>query len=294
MKYLIINADGYGFTAGINRAIEQTIKFGTVLSISANVNFSHADSLAILKNKYPQLSIGCHLNPIVGKSVLHPSKIPSLLDENGYFYYKQFWKKILKREINLNELRSELIAQIRKLRDLVGDSFTHIDFHMGLHRLPSVYNIFLDVVEESKINKIRTHRYLMGLEYKYPKIRHYAYLFESPTRIPKYLYNLWLRHKALNKNFLMPDRWVGISNMGKRTGLDQSPIILKNYLMMLKNLPNGFNEFVAHPGYVDEELKRWSTYLDQRELELDLLLKPEFKDALSNNNVHLIGYRDIH
>ena len=47
MRYLIINTDGYGFTAGITRAIEECVEFGTVKSLSANVNFKHAENLTI-------------------------------------------------------------------------------------------------------------------------------------------------------------------------------------------------------------------------------------------------------
>ena len=36
MRCLIINADGYGFTPGTTRAIEECIAFGTVRSLSVN------------------------------------------------------------------------------------------------------------------------------------------------------------------------------------------------------------------------------------------------------------------
>ena len=289
MKHLIINADGYGFTSGITRAIEECIEFGTVRSISANVNFKHADRLADLAKKYPELSIGCHVNPVVGTPVLPPDKVPSLLDENGEFFYKNFKNKVLSKKVNLNELRAEMRAQIEKARDLVGPSLSHIDFHMGLHRLPGVYNVFLDVVEESRVGRIRTHRYIKGMESQFPRTRHFFHMFESPARIPIYLWNLWLRKKALDRGFRMPDRWVGITNMNS----DSDKITIENYLMMLKNLPTGYSEFVAHPGYVDDELKRWSTYLYPRVKERKILLNADLKRTIHESDVQLCGYRDI-
>jgi chitin disaccharide deacetylase len=86
MRHLIINADGYGFTAGISRAIEECVEFGTVRSLSANVNFTHADGLTHLVQKHPGLSVGCHVNPVVGRPVLSPKQVPSLVDENGEFF----------------------------------------------------------------------------------------------------------------------------------------------------------------------------------------------------------------
>ena len=67
----------------------------------------------------------------------------------------------------------------------------------------------------------------------------------------------------------------------------------EKYVMMIKNLPSGFNEFVVHPGYVDGDLQRWSTYLGQRELELGLLLNEEFRRELLSSDVHLMGYGDL-
>jgi predicted glycoside hydrolase/deacetylase ChbG (UPF0249 family) len=289
VRCLIINADGYGFTAGTTTAVEECIAFGTVRSLSVNVNFKHADGLAALVRRYPDLSVGCHINPLVGPPVLPPDKIPTLLDENGEFLYKAFTRNFFKRRIRLSELRAEMGAQVEKTREMAGKAFSHIDFHMGLHRLPGIYAAFLDVVETSGVRRIRTHRYRVGMESKFPRLRHFFYLFETTTRIPKFLWNLYLRRMALKRRLVMPDYWVGITNNASRP----EDISVKNYLMMLKNLPQGFCEFVAHPGYVDEELKRWATYLDQRVLEREVLLSSEFRDALRATDIHLAGYRDI-
>lgn len=288
MRHLIINADGYGFTAGISLAIEECIGFGTVRSLSANVNFKYADGLAPLVRKYPDLSVGCHVNPIVGRPVLPYEKVPTLLNGDGEFFYQTFFRRFMRGQIRLSELRAEMIAQVEKTRDLAGTAFSHIDFHMGLHRLPGLHEVFLDIASRT-VRRIRTHRYVVGLESKRPCLRHLLYMGESPTRIPKYLWNLWLRKKALDRRLAMPDHWVGIAHLGLR----RNTISVKNYLTMLRNLPHGFNEFVAHPGYVDNDLKRWATYLDQRVLERQVLLSPEFREALFSSDVHLAGYRDI-
>ena len=289
MRYLIINADGYGFSSGISRAIEECIEFGTVRSLSANVNFESADRLSRLVRKHPDISVGCHLNPVVGRPVLDPGKVPTLLSNNGEFFYKEFSKRIRNGYIRFDELRAEMVAQVEKTRDLAGNAFSHIDFHMGLHRLPGIYNIFLDVVEKSGVGRVRTHRYFVGLENQFPKRRHILFMFESRMRIPKYIWNLWLRKKALSRGFAMPDWWVGIANMLQKP----SKINVEDYRMMLVNLPQGFNEFVVHPGYVDDDLKRWTSYLDDRTKELKVLLNEDFKTAILESDVCLAGYRDI-
>jgi predicted glycoside hydrolase/deacetylase ChbG (UPF0249 family) len=289
VRYLIINADGYGFTKGISRAIEECIEFGTVRSLSANVNFIHAEGLARLVQKHPHISVGCHINPVVGIPVLPAEKVPTLLDKNGEFLYETFSKRFLTGHIRLAELRAEMIAQVEKTRDMAGQTFSHIDFHMGLHRFPGLYSLFLEVAEKSGVKRIRTHRYLVGMESRFPYIRHAWHVLKSPARTLKFGCNLWLRRKALAQNFVMPDRRAEITDMGFRPGA----LTIQHYLMLLKNIPQGFSEFVVHPGYVDDNLRRWSTYIDQRVLERQLLLNSKFRDALYSSDIHLSGYRDI-
>jgi len=289
VRHLIINADGYGFTAGTTRAIEECIEFGTVRSLSANVNFPHADRLVELVQRHPEISVGCHINPIVGRPVLSPKDVPSLVNRDGEFFYQRFMARFLSGQMKAGELYSEMLAQVNKTRDMAGKAFSHVDFHMGLHRLPVLYKIFLDVVEKSGVGRIRTHRYLVGMENGSPRFRHFLFMFQSVTRIPKFLWNLWLRRIALRRGLGMPDRWVNITNMGAQP----SSITVKNCLKMLRNLPNGFNEFVAHPGYVDDELRRWSTYLEPRVLERQVLLSAEFRAVLRSSEIRLAGYRDI-
>jgi predicted glycoside hydrolase/deacetylase ChbG (UPF0249 family) len=289
MKGLIINADGYGFTAGVTKAIEECLHFGTVSSISANVNFPHAEGLRDLVRQYPNISVGCHLNPVIGRPVSRPEYVASLINDKGEFWYRTFRQRFSKGFIDKRELREELLVQIRRTRELAGEAFTHVDFHMGLHRIPGLYPIFLDVAKQSGVGRIRTHKYRLGMESRYPRLAHMRHLLGGPERIPKHWYNLSLRSRALRRGLRMPDAWVEI------TGMMSHPerITVDNYLMMLKNLPDGCSEFVVHPGFVDDELRRWSTYLEPREKELQVLCSLAFRDGLRKSGVAIRSYKDI-
>jgi predicted glycoside hydrolase/deacetylase ChbG (UPF0249 family) len=289
MRCLIINADGYGFTGGITRAIEECVEFGTVRSLSVNANFQHADKLADLVRRYPDLSVGCHINPVVGKPLLPAHKVPSLLNENGDFLYHDFVRRFMKNRIRLEELRAEMTAQVEKTRDLAGGSFSHVDFHMGYHRLPRLYGLFLNVAERVGPGRIRTHVYKVGMESRVPGFRHLLHLLRKPSRVAKFTWSYLLRLKALQRSLAMPDRRVEITYMTTRP----DRISVENYFKMLKYLPRGINEFVAHPGYVDDELKRWSTYIEERVCERRVLLSSDFREALAASDVRLVGYRDI-
>ena len=89
----------------------------------------------------------------------------------------------------------------------------------------------------------------------------------------------------------------GIVNRDEGRSGQESRMVKQKYKGNLpkpeKNLPTGFNEFVVHPGYVDEDLKRWSIYLYEREEELKMLLSEKFKAAILKSDIKLAGYRDI-
>ena len=288
-RRLIVNADGYGMSPGIIRATEECIDFGTVRSLSANVNFAAADGLRALVRRHPGLSVGCHLNPVVGPPLLSRKEIPSLVGKDGEFHHGSFEARLARGEIRLDELRRELSAQIDRTRELAGDAFSHVDFHKGFHRSPRLYGLFLDLARASGVGRIRTHRYRVGMETPRPALAHWVYVLRSPSRAAKYAWNLALRARALRRGLAMPDSWVQITEMGPKP----SRIDLPNYLALLANLPPGIHEFVAHPGYVDDELRRYSTYLAPREAELRVLRSREFRDALTREGVRLAGYRDI-
>jgi predicted glycoside hydrolase/deacetylase ChbG (UPF0249 family) len=289
MRALIFNADGYGFTDGTTRAIDECVDFGTVRSVSVNVNFPHAVRVADLVQRHPGISVGCHVNPIVGRPILDPERVPTLVDGNGVFHYKSFRRLFLTGRIRIAELRAEMEAQIRRVRDLAGEAFSHVDFHQSLDRLPGLYRVFCDVAVGSGAGRIRTHRNLFGMEHPSPWRQRLSYAFGHPRRFPSLLWNSWLRRSALARGLAMPDQRVLITYLGQRPGT----ITVTNYITLLANLPQGFSEFVSHPGYVDDELRRWSTYLEQRECEREVLLSPQFRSAVATSGVHLAGYRDI-
>ncbi len=287
-RLLIINADGYGFTEGITRAIEDCVAFGTVRSISVNVNFPAATGLKCLVERFPELSIGCHLNPVVGRPVLPPSSIPSLLNERGEFFYKEFDRRFRSGEIVPEELKEELSAQIALCRELAGESFSHLDFHMGKHRLPGLYPLFLDLAIVANVGRIRTHRDLMGVDHRRRRLESIRHYLVHPQAIIVEARDLWLRQQAMKKGLSMPD-WNLAVSQPRRPGA----VSLEAWTTLLNNVPTGISEFVVHPGYPDEQLAIWSTYVHERETERQVLLSLQFRDAIVKSGVKLAGYRDI-
>jgi chitin disaccharide deacetylase len=290
LRHLIINADGYGFTEGVTRAIDECIEFGTVRSVSTNVNFPWAEAIGGLVERHPWISVGCHLNPVVGRPVLPAAEVPTLVNEAGEFHYHSFARRVQTGRIRRDELRRELMAQVERTRTLAGNSFTHVDFHKGLHRLPRLYPLFLEVAIASGTGRIRTHRYsyVMLPSHRPPPLC-IASVAKLPVRASKYGYNRLLRQIALRRGLAMPDTWLVLK------GFSPQRDVLTGHLLAeaVRGTPAGHHELVMHPGYVDDELRRWSTYLEPREDELRALTDPLVKRALDAGGVRLSGYRDI-
>jgi chitin disaccharide deacetylase len=74
----VVNADDFGFTSGVNRAIVKAHTDGVVTSATLMAKgpaFCEAKELA---EQLPKLSIGCHVVLIDGEPVLPPVEVPSL------------------------------------------------------------------------------------------------------------------------------------------------------------------------------------------------------------------------
>jgi predicted glycoside hydrolase/deacetylase ChbG (UPF0249 family) len=61
---------------------------------------------------------------------------------------------------------------------------------------------------------------------------------------------------------------------------------------LIRDLPEGVTEFMCHPGYCGGDLRRARTRLkESRERELEALVAPEVRAALTEAGVELVNYR---
>ena len=78
-----MNADDFGFTSGVNRAIVKAHTDGVVTSTTLMANGPAFCEVKDLSQRFPELSIGCHLVLIDGEPVLSPARVPSLTQSDG-------------------------------------------------------------------------------------------------------------------------------------------------------------------------------------------------------------------
>jgi predicted glycoside hydrolase/deacetylase ChbG (UPF0249 family) len=133
-KRLIVNADDFGRTPGVNRGVIEAHARGVVTSATLMVNAPAAAEAAQLARAHPQLGVGLHLSLTGGASTLPPDQVRSLVDANGHLPPKL--DGLAKAEAR--EILAEARAQLRRFRELTGGLPTHLDSHHHAHRLPTV------------------------------------------------------------------------------------------------------------------------------------------------------------
>lgn len=266
MKKLIINADDFGLTSGVNRAIIEAHQAGVLTSATLMVSGRAAGEAAGLSLENPGLGVGLHVNLTSGAPVLPPEKVPSLVGRDGCFPGVE--KALLRLSAGLargREIEAEIAAQIERCRGL-GIEPSHVDSHHHLHAHPRLRRILVRVCWRSGINKARGYR--MGI--RSPK----ALAIRMAAALPVY-----------GKELKTPERFSGIEVMGK---IDMAAALRRELAAT-----DGALEFMTHPGYADRELALTTSYNDLRQVELKVLTSGEFLRVAQEARAELISFRDL-
>ena len=116
MKYLIVNADDFGASHGINRGIVEAHQRGILTSTSLMVDTPWSEEAACLGRVLPDLSMGLHVHLRAAE---------------------QNWDG--------DSCRAEILRQWRCFESLVGRAPSHLDSHYNAHRGPRLLPAFLTV-----------------------------------------------------------------------------------------------------------------------------------------------------
>lgn len=144
-KRLIVNADDFGRTPGVNAGIVEAHQRGIVTSTTLMVNFPASAAAAALARENPTLGVGLHLALSGGKPTLPPDQVLSLVDTHGLLPPKPEGLAGARPA----ELVAEARAQLQRFRELVGREPTHFDSHHHSHRLPDVFEAMVTLCWET-------------------------------------------------------------------------------------------------------------------------------------------------
>lgn len=288
MRQLIVNADGFGFTSGINKGIMESIADGIVTSTSCNVNFPAISEIGALSALRPGVSIGLHLNVNVGKPVLPPSEVPSLVNAQGEFWGRDFTSHYLLGKIRLSDIERELDAQIRKLKSY-GVAITHLDGHQNKHLFPGYFDTVLRLGEKHGIKRIRCHRRYLFVKDVHRRTRRVVWYYAThPQRLLSHSLARLQMRRAENKGFRMADRLITPAYVDKSFKYS-----LETWIGIVNSLPEGTSEIYCHPGYSDSELRKYAKYTEEREIEIKVLTDARLRRCIEDAGIRLIGFSEI-
>ncbi len=159
-RLLIVNADDFGLTGGVCRAILAAHRDGIVTSTSALAVAPAFDAWAPALRDTDGIGVGAHL-AVVGEDppLLSASEVPTLVDRHGRFHlsWRQFLVRAARRAIDPDDVRREFGAQLERLQG-AGLRLTHIDSHQHLHLWPMVGDVVVEMARRAGIGAVRVTR----------------------------------------------------------------------------------------------------------------------------------------
>ncbi|MGH2470921.1 MAG: carbohydrate deacetylase [Candidatus Limnocylindria bacterium] len=181
-RLLIVNADDFGRSAGVDDGIVRAHREGIVSSTTFMTNAPSTAHAASLARATPTLDLGVHLVLTYGRPLSDPARIPSLVREDG-----SFWRpsELLARPIDRNEALVEYHAQYARARELAGREPTHIDTHHWVHDHPALSWAVCELARATGA-AARTHTPAQRDEYRAKGVRtpdHFTREFQHPGHI---------------------------------------------------------------------------------------------------------------
>lgn len=279
MSRLIINADDFGLTPGVNRAILELNEAGVVTSTTLMAGASAtADAIKkVLGTR--SLGVGCHVVLVDGEPALQASEIPTLVDSNtGSFRATlvAFLLRLFTGRISAVEVEAEAAAQIHVLQSK-GLKLTHIDTHKHTHMFPAVLRPVLRAARAAGIRAVRNP-------------------FEPVWAVQATAGAPWARAAEVNVLRKLQERCrriiaeEGFATTDGTIAMVGTGVMNANTVRsLLGQLPEGAWELVTHPGYNDVNLNNVRTRLTaSREIEMEALFAVrEFKE------IELISYGQL-
>jgi hopanoid biosynthesis associated protein HpnK len=288
VRRLIINADDFGITEGVNRAVIEAHSCGVVTSTTLMANGGRFAEAVSASRNLPKLSVGCHVVLVDGEPLSRPDRVRSLCAHAGPQFPATFGsiaRRVLSDRVSLEEIELEVATQIAKLQS-TGLAVTHVDSHKHVHMLSLVAKGLIEAAAKCGIRAIRNPFVPL-------KPLMLAHVLKRPTLWTRYAetkvlrgYHRQFRRMVADAGMVTTDGSFGVVS----TGFLDADL----FRAIASAIPEGTWEFVCHPGYVDDELNNVRTRLRQsREHELQILTSSEARKALADNGIELISFRDL-
>lgn len=135
VRYLIVNADDFGLSDGVNAGVAMAHERGILTSASLMVRGAAAAKAARYGQEHPELSLGLHV------------------DLGEWRYVNCEWQIAYQvvPSTDLEAVAGEIHRQLSTFRLLVGRSPTHLDSHQHVHRSEPARNVLRGLARELNV-----------------------------------------------------------------------------------------------------------------------------------------------
>jgi chitin disaccharide deacetylase len=268
---LIINADDFGISRGVNTGIIEAARAGVVTSASVIVNLPDFADAIERAQSCPALSLGIHINLTAGKPV---SDVPSMTRrESGEFHTMPvLMARASFGMLDPSEIIRECLAQIDRMID-AGVHPTHLDSHRHVHAHPAIFPAVAKAASARGIFQVRMPCEALQLN---------ASDWRATLKKTGLLLCTHLSRRSWAKR---GNHFAGISLQGGR-------LFASRLFSLIEELPSGTTELMTHPGYADASLSEYDSYTLDRVTELRVLCSREFQTALERSGVTLTTFLD--
>ncbi len=269
-KNLIINADDFGISRGVNVGIIDAAQLRVVTSASIIVNlpgFADAIDRAV---SCPTLSLGLHLNLTLGRPL---TAAPTLTRaDTGEFYpLAVLITRASLGRLDASDIARECQAQIDRMIDS-GFAPTHLDSHRHVHAHPAI---------STAVAKAAASRGIFRIRVPCESLRMNAGDWRATIKKAGLLICTRLSRTTAERD--RTDYFFGLSLQGGKE-------FASRLFALIPRLPPGTSELMVHPGYSDSSLAELDDYTRERETELTVLCSRNFRELLARNGVRLSSF----
>jgi len=268
-RLLIVHADDIGLAQSVNDATEKAFASGGISSGSIMVPCPWFIDFADYFSNHPDLDVGIHITMTSEwdyykfGGVLPSTEIPSLLDENGFFYptTEEFGL-----HVDPAEAEKEIRAQIERAISY-GIKPTHLDTHMG------------SVLARPEL----IHTYLkLGQEYKIPVFIPRMLLFSFPEE----------QREQIKKEFVLVDQYFMLDLEGPDASWEEE------YGKIIEKVGPGLNVIIVHLAHDNAEMQAITVNhpafgATWREKDLNYVMSQEYRDLLKEYHIRLVTWKEI-
>jgi len=248
---LVINADDFGLTSGVNRAILELHHANVLTSATLMASAVATDEAITSALATPSLGVGCHIVLVDGEPVLPPRDLPTLVDPaTGRFQptLGAFLWRLVTGQIRAGEIEAEAEAQFQLLRSR-GLTLTHADTHKHTHMFPAVLRPVARAARAAGVPAIRNPF-------------EPAWSIRRTPGAPSLRRAQVLLLRRLRPAFHRIVAQYGLATTQGALGvLATGTLDTATLRSLLARVPSGTFELVTHPGYNDADLARVRTRL---------------------------------